>query len=61
MCFVMKMDYFNLLIYQIRGLKTFMDLLMIAAENKSHYVYIKDFIKFMCNKTKCKNKKNPFL
>ena len=55
MCFVMKMDYFNMLIYQIRGLKTFMDLLMIAAENKSHYVYIKDFIKFMCNKTKCKN------
>ena len=55
MCFVMKMDYFNLLIYQIRGLKTFMDLLMIAAENKSHYVYIKDFITFMYNKTKCKN------
>ena len=35
-----------------------MDLLIITRENKSHYVYIKDFIKFMCNKTRCKNKKH---
>ena len=35
-----------------------MYLLMITRENKSHYVYIKDFIKFMCNKTRCKNKKH---
>ena len=34
-----------------------MDLLLIAIENKSHYVYIKDFNRFMCNKTKNKNKK----
>ena len=34
-----------------------MDLLMISDENKSHYVYIKDFNRFMRNKTKCKNKK----
>ena len=27
------------------------DLLLIANENKSHYVYIKDFNRFMCNKT----------
>ena len=33
-----------------------MDLLLIN-ENKSHYVYIKDFNRFMCNKTKSKNKK----
>ena len=34
-----------------------MDLLLITDENKSHYVYIKDFNRFMCNKTKYKNKK----
>ena len=35
-----------------------MDLLMISNENKSHYVYIKYFNRFMCNKTKNKNKKH---
>ena len=35
----------------------FMDLLLISDENKSHYVYIKDFNRFICNKTKNKNKK----
>ena len=34
-----------------------MDFLLISNENKSHYVYIKDFNRFMCNKTKNKNKK----
>ena len=34
-----------------------MDLFMISDENKSHYVYIKDFNRFMRNKTKNKNKK----
>ena len=34
----------------------FMELLLISDENKSHYVYIKDFNRFMCNKTKNKNK-----
>ena len=29
-----------------------MDLLLISNENKSRYVYIKDFNRFMCNKTK---------
>ena len=33
------------------------DLLLISDENNSHYVYIKDFNKFVCNKTKNKNKK----
>ena len=33
-----------------------MDLLLISNGNKSHYVYIKDFNRFMCNK-KNKNKK----
>ena len=31
---------------------------MITDENKSHYIYIKDFNRFMCNKTKNKNKKH---
>ena len=34
-----------------------MDLLLISNKNKSHYVYIKDLNRFMCNKTKNKNKK----
>ena len=35
----------------------YMDLLLISNESKSHYLYIKDFNRFMCNKTKNKNKK----
>ena len=35
-----------------------MDLLLINNENKSHYVYIKNFSRFMFNKTKCKSKKH---
>ena len=34
-----------------------MDLLLIADGDKSHYVYIKDFDRFMFHKTKNKNKK----
>ena len=34
-----------------------MDLLLLFDENKSHYVYIKDFNRLMFNKTKNKNKK----
>ena len=34
-----------------------MDLLPLIDENKSHYVYIKDFDRFMFHKTKNKNKK----
>ena len=35
-----------------------MDLLLICDANKSHYVYIKDFHRFMFSKTKNKNKKH---
>ena len=35
-----------------------MNSLLTKDENKSHYVYIKDFGKFMCNKTKDKNEKD---
>ena len=34
-----------------------MDLFLVSNENKSHYVYIKDFDRFMFHKTKNKNKK----
>ena len=34
-----------------------MDLLLISNKNKSRYVHIKDFNRFMCNKTKNENKK----
>ena len=37
--------------------KDCIDLLVITNGNKSHYVYIKDFNRFMCDKTKNKNKK----
>ena len=34
-----------------------MDLLLVIDGDKSHYVYIKDFDRFMFHKTKNKNKK----
>ena len=40
-----------------RKFKDSMDLLLLIKDNKSHYVYIKDFNRFMFHKTKNKNKK----
>ena len=40
--------YENNLIYPVY-VSNYMDLLMVTNENKSHYVYIKDFKRFMCN------------
>ena len=37
--------------------KDSMDLLLLNDDDKSHYVYIKDFDRFMFHKTKNKNKK----
>ena len=37
--------------------KDFMDLLLLIDDDKSHYVYIKDFKTFMSHKTKNENKK----
>ena len=34
-----------------------MDLLLLIEDHKSHYMYIKDFNRFMFHKTKNKNKK----
>ena len=36
----------------------YLDLLLISDEFKSHYVYIKDFDRFMFNKTKSKKRKH---
>ena len=36
--------------------KVSIDLLLLIDNNKSHYVYIKDFDRFMFHKTKNKNK-----
>ena len=53
--------YENGLTYQVyvsdQKFHNSMDLLLISNENKSHYGYIKDFNRFVCNKTKSKNKK----
>ena len=52
--------YENNLIYPVyvsdQKFENCMNLLLITDENKSYYVYIKDFNRFMCNKTKHKNK-----
>ena len=37
--------------------KDLMDLLLLIDDDKSHYIYIKDFHKFMFHKTKNNNKK----
>ena len=61
-----KNNYINLFCYEIDltypvyvpdlKFENCMDLLLITDENKSHYVYIKDFNGFVCNKSKSKNK-----
>ena len=41
-----------------KKIKNCMDLLIITNKNKSNYVYIKGFDRFMCNNAKCKSKNN---
>ena len=55
MCFVTKIGWLFQFTFQI--FENSMDLLLVIDENKSHYVYIKDFDRFMFHKTKNKNKK----
>ena len=57
MYLIMKIDQFFQFMFQIKNLKTRKDLLLLIDDNKSHYVYIKDFDRFMFHKTKNKNKK----
>ena len=54
-CYEIKLTYPIYLSTQ--DFKNCMDLLFISNENKSNYVYIKDFNRFMFNKTKHKNEK----
>ena len=53
--------YENKLVFPIyisdKKFEDVMDLLLLIDDNKSHYVYIKDFNRFMFHKTKNKNKK----
>ena len=53
--------YENQLIFPIyvsdKKFKSSIDLLLLINDDKSHYVYIKDFNTFMSHKTKNKNKK----
>ena len=52
--------YENGLIYLVYVLvekfEGYIDLLLITHDNKSHYVYIKDFNRSVCNNTKHRNK-----
>ena len=52
----------NYLVYPVyisdQKFENCMDSLLISNKNKSHYVYIKDVNRFMCNKTKRKTKKH---
>ena len=54
--------YENNLVYPVYvSVQTFedcIDLLTITGEGRSHYVYTKDFNRFMCIKTKCKSKRH---
>ena len=53
--------YENKLVFPIyisnKKIKDSMDLLLLIKDNKSHYVYMKDFNRFMFKKMKNKNKK----
>ena len=53
--------YENKLVYPIfiskQTFEDLIDLLLLIENDKSHYVYIKDFNTFMFHKTKNKNKK----
>ena len=53
-CYEYKLTYPVYLLERKSGDR--MDLLLISDEYKSHYIYIKDFDRFMFNKTKNKNK-----
>ena len=56
MCLVMKMVWFFQFIFRIKNLNS-IDLLLLTDDDKLHYVYIKDFDRFVFHKTKNKNKK----
>ena len=62
--FINMFLYENDLVYSVyasnKKFKDCMDLLLIADEYKLHHLHIKDFNRFMSNKTKNKNRKHFF-
>ena len=54
--------YENKLVFPVyisdKTFKSLIDLLLLINDDQSHYVYIKDFNKFMFHKTENKNKKS---
>ena len=62
--FINVFRYENDLVYSVyasnKKFKDCMDLLLIADEYKLHHLHIKDFNRFMSNKTKNKNRKHFF-
>ena len=56
-CLVMKMAWVFKIYISDQKLADSMDLLHLIDDDKSHYVYIKNFDRFMFHKTKNKNKK----
>ena len=58
------LGYENVLVFPIyvsrQKFEDFMDLLLLIDDENSHYMYIKDFNKFMFHETKNKNKKMVF-
>ena len=55
-CFFYENNLVNPVYLSDQNFKDCIDLLMMTNENKSHYVYIKDFDGVTWNKVKCKNK-----
>ena len=55
-CVVTKTNWLFQFTFHTKNFKNSMDLLLVIDENKSHYLYIKDFDRFMFHKTKNKNK-----
>ena len=53
----MKMGWFFPIYISDQNFEDSIDLLLLIDDNKSHYVYMKDFDRFMFHKTKNKNEK----
>ena len=56
MCLVMKISWFSPIYVSDQKFEDSIDLLLLTDDDKSHYVYIKDFNRFMFHKTKIKIK-----
>ena len=57
MYLAMRISWSFQFIFLIKKIKDSMDLLLLIIDNKSHYVHMKDFNRFMFKKKKNKNKK----